>query len=114
MHNYEIVMFEKIPCVKYTTSLYDEPKLVHLYWPIGTSEVPIENIIGKKGEDIQERNGTFNVRITKWNWKKIFLKDGMKTESIFRGEESYTPPKTKLEVRYHNGRWQKLYKSGWR
>lgn len=105
----EIVILDGVPHVKVGMTLIDEPIEVFRYWPLPSASGRVQG-----GERCYYPGDGFYLVVTHgWGALNFRLPDGGSTKAT-RIEEVRVPrPKTRLEVRWKSGRWEKLTKRGW-
>jgi hypothetical protein len=107
-------------CVRYQSTLYDRPTIIMQWWPIAPANNFDREILAKmqgatEPDLMDSRNGGhYSFREAPYRWINLQLKDGGKTMPIAREERPLSQPKSRTQVRWHDGRWQKMLKSqGW-
>lgn len=104
-------------CVCHEATMMNKPILVRTYWPTG-------RWVNQDWEDSWARRKLFQQSPSSYTLMPevpfrgmaipISLIDGDKTEAVKVEEESVPPPKTRVETRWWNGRWEKyLKREGW-
>ena len=99
-------------CVKDGFSDSFEPQMIYNHWPIGNGIRYAEDHIGEE----LSRSGRYGykLRLGPFDYVNIDLIDHGETKSIKTTFEPVPKPKTRVKIRWHNGRWEKLLKSkGW-
>jgi len=86
--------------------LWSDPIEKELWWPVTRSSG-----FADEGEEIQDY-GSGDGDFYGSGGSRISIDPS--AEAVFHEEREIHPPKTKMETRWRDGRWQKLYKSGWK
>ena len=113
-----------------TTSDWSEPRFIDTYWPTNLrtrdlitheddrskwSEIlktaRLTNLYGYRYRvDVPWSMGYVNLDYS----REIWIPDGGKAKSIKVEFRPYPPPKTRVPVKYEDGKWWKNLKSGWK
>ncbi len=105
-----------ILCVAYADSLWSEPVLVRHYWPTGERSRDWPELLGKRATDGGASQGRYwSADREPFSAYPVFaLIDGARTAPIRTETEPIPrPPARGKELRYRDGRWQRLLKKGW-
>ena len=110
--NETIAIYKGIPCIRHEVIHFDKPEKTGVHWPIGFGRDLCFDLDGV--EAYSTGGGHYQVRLRAYDWIRISLAELGKTQSI-GGETVEIPrPKTRVECRWNNGRWEKYLKSrGW-
>ena len=99
-------------CVFHMSTSLSEPKERTTFWPIlGGKVSAYESLSWPIGEVATDLGGG-EFRLP--GGRTVMLDEGGNTAPIAISERDVDPPKTPLETRWHNGRWERLTKKGWR
>lgn len=100
MNNYKVVLLNGKPHIASSSTLYNEPVLVTHHWPLPAATGYVQG-----GEPVYYHlDGWFTITLGPHDHKKFQLPQGGKTDSVLTIEREFFPPKTRCELRYHNGR----------
>lgn len=109
---------QQIICVKYESCFTDKPIKVTHYWPTDR-EVWMQEELSPGGifsglvgaEATPQGTSSFSWRRGSYDWISFRLREDEKTKPIKTEESPVPPPKTRQQVRWYNGCWQRFYKS---
>jgi hypothetical protein len=102
-----------VPHVRFEDVCTFEPTRMIRWWPLPSARDLVED--GDRVEYLG--NGVERIR---GNWgpclsyRDFFLPQGGDTKAARTQAVPIPPPKTKLETRWNNGRWERLTARGWR
>jgi hypothetical protein len=104
-------------CVAVTSYMSNEPtKLTHI-WPLGydlhSAKVYFPEFLGKSALSF-DHYGIDWTLATMPTGPSFCLERAEKTEALTVLAEPVKQPRCKQETRWHNGRWEKLTKKGWK
>ena len=110
--NETITIYKGVPCVKWDCVHYDKPEKTSVHWPIGMNKHLCVDLIGN--EVWSCGNGMYKVRRAPFYYIQFALVDYGKTQSIGGETVEILRPKTRVECRWKDGRWEKNLKArGW-
>lgn len=102
-------------CIRDDTTDTNEPFLVSMYWPIGPCNQGLVDGFQYPVDKEMVEIGTFTymAKDRRTDERKFELMNWGQTKAIDYIKTPIPAPKTKKELRWRNGEWQKLLKSGW-
>lgn len=110
MLNGTIVLLDGVPHVRCPMTLFAEPVEVVRYWPLPAATGRVD----EGDETFYQGDGYVLVTNSRWGGRNYALPNGGQTEAVKVEEFPVPEPKTRLETRWKDGRWEKLTKrSGW-
>lgn len=102
--------------IQYDATLYNEPKTVRQIWPLGYykfSGMSYCDLAAAIGKPARIDQGRVSVYLGNGNYLTGDLLNGGKTQSIKTETLDVPRPKCRTETRWHDGRWEKLWRKGW-
>jgi len=99
-------------CLKTHDTFSDEPLAVIAHYPFGRFYLSdVEHLIGQPA--VAMGNGVYACHVS-GQCLEFVLQDGGSTKPIKFEKVQLEKPISNRQIRWHDGKWEKLFKSGWK